>query len=140
MNEILFPTLNATLNGLAGLFMLVGVYFIRRKEVRKHRAMMLAAFITSALFLVSYLAYHFSTQLVTTYQGTGMMRTVYFFILISHSVLAAVVPFMVLITLTRGLKMKVERHRRIARWTFPTWLYVSVTGVLVYVMLYHIQV
>ena len=140
MNEILFPTLNATLNGLAGLFMLVGVYFIRRKEVRKHRAMMLAAFITSALFLVSYLAYHFSTHLVTTYQGTGMMRTLYFFVLISHSVLAAVVPVMVLITLTRGLKMKVERHRRIARWTFPTWLYVSVTGVLVYVMLYHIQV
>lgn len=140
MNPILFPSLNAFLNGLAGVFMLIGVYFIRRKEVRKHRAMMISAFVTSVLFLVSYLAYHFTTHLVTAYQGAGVIRMVYFFVLISHSVLAAVVPVMVLITLTRGLKMKVERHRKIARWTFPTWLYVSVTGVLVYVMLYHIQV
>jgi uncharacterized membrane protein YozB (DUF420 family) len=137
-SNILFPTINASLNGLAGIFLIVGFYFIRKKDIARHRAMMLSAFITSILFLISYLSYHLSTHLVTTFQGEGIARTVYFIILISHSVLAAVIPFLAVITLWRGLKMKVELHRKIARWTLPLWLYVSATGVMVYLMLYHI--
>lgn len=132
------PTLNAMLNGLASLFLVTGFVFIRRKKVPQHRAMMLAAFVTSGLFLVSYLTYHFSAHLITRYEGEGLLRTVYFAILISHSVLAVAVPPMAFITLFRGLKMKVEKHRRIARWTLPIWLYVSVTGVVIYAMLYHL--
>ncbi|MBR9975863.1 MAG: DUF420 domain-containing protein [Bacteroidetes bacterium] len=132
------PTLNATLNGLAFLFLVTGFMFIRRKKVAQHRAMMLAAFITSGLFLVSYLAYHFSSHLITRYEGEGLMRTVYFAILISHSVLAVAVPPMAFVTLFRGLRMNVEKHRRIARWTLPIWMYVSVTGVVIYVMLYQL--
>ena len=132
------PTLNATLNGLATLFLVAGFVFIRRKQVSRHRAMMLAAFITSGLFLVSYLTYHFSAHLITRYEGEGLLRTVYFAILISHSVLAVAVPPMAFVTLFRGLRMNVEKHRRIARWTLPIWMYVSVTGVAIYVMLYHL--
>ncbi|MCZ7557933.1 MAG: DUF420 domain-containing protein [Bacteroidia bacterium] len=131
------PTVNALLNSLATAFLLVGFYFIRRKDVRRHRAMMLAAFATSTLFLATYLTYHFSAHLVTRFQGEGIARTVYFIILISHSILAVAVPPMAILTLFRGLKMSVERHRAIARWTLPLWLYVSVTGVAVYLMLYH---
>jgi uncharacterized membrane protein YozB (DUF420 family) len=132
------PSVNAALNALASLFLVLGFVFIRRKQVRPHRAMMLAAFATSTLFLATYLYYHFNAQLITKFQGEGLARTVYFVILISHSVLAVAVPPMAIITLFRGLKMTVERHRAIARWTLPLWLYVSVTGVLVYVLLYHV--
>jgi uncharacterized membrane protein YozB (DUF420 family) len=132
------PTLNAFLNGLASVFLITGFVFIRRKMIPQHRAMMIAAFVTSGLFLVSYLAYHFSAHLITRFQGEGVARAVYFAILISHSVLAVAVPPMAFITLFRGLKMKVEKHRALARWTLPIWLYVSVTGVAVYFMLYHI--
>ncbi len=132
------PTLNAFLNGLASVFLIVAFLFIRRKMIPQHRAMMLAAFITSGLFLVSYLTYHFSAHLITRFQGEGIARIVYFAILISHSVLAVAVPPMAFVTLFRGLKMKVDRHRMLARWTLPIWLYVSVTGVAVYFMLYHI--
>ena len=132
------PTLNASLNALASLFLVTGFVLIRRKKVAQHRAMMLAAFITSGLFLVSYLTYHFSAHMITRYEGEGVLRFVYFAILISHSVLAVAVPPMAVITLFRGLKMKVDKHRRIARWTLPIWLYVSVTGVAVYLMLYHL--
>lgn len=134
------PTLNASLNALASLFLVIGFVMIRKKKIRQHRAMMLAAFITSGVFLVSYLTYHFTAELLTRYQGEGIMRTVYFAILISHSVLAIAVPPMAFITLFRGLRMRVEKHRAIARWTLPIWLYVSVTGVAVYLMLYHIPV
>jgi uncharacterized membrane protein YozB (DUF420 family) len=134
------PTLNATLNGLASVFLIAGFVLIRRKNVRQHRAMMLAAFITSGVFLVSYLTYHFSVELLTRFEGEGIIRTVYFTILISHSVLAVAVPPMAFITLFRGLKMRVEKHRAIARWTLPIWLYVSATGVAVYFMLYHLPV
>lgn len=134
------PALNASLNGLASLFLVAGFVLIRRKKVPQHRAMMLAAFITSGLFLISYLAYHFSSHLITRYEGEGLLRTVYFTILISHSVLAVAVPPMAFVTLFRGLKMNVEKHRRIARWTLPIWLYVSVTGVVIYVMLYQLPV
>jgi putative membrane protein len=106
--------------------------------IPQHRAMMLAAFVTSGLFLISYLTYHLSEHLITRFQGEGMARTMYFAILISHSVLAVAVPPMAIITLFRGLKMNVEKHRALARWTLPIWLYVSFTGVAVYFMLYHI--
>jgi putative membrane protein len=131
------PTLNAILNSLSAAFLLLGFMFIRQKKIPQHRAMMLAAFTTSALFLIGYLTYHFNVQLLTRFQGTGIVRVLYFSILISHSVLAVAVPPLAIITLFRGLKMKVEKHRRIARWTLPIWLYTSVTGVLVYLMLYH---
>jgi len=139
MNISDLPTVNAMLNTLATAFLLAGFVFIRRRDIRLHRAMMLAAFITSTVFLATYLTYHFSSQLITRYTGEGVMRTVYFIILISHSVLAVAVPPLAIITLFRGLKMKVQRHRAIARWTLPLWLYVSVSGVMVYFMLYHFQ-
>jgi len=131
------PTVNALLNALAFTFLMIGFVFIRQKKVSQHRAMMLAAFTTSAVFLVSYLYYHFNSAIITRFTGEGVARVVYFAILISHSVLAVAVPPMAIITLFRGLNMKVEKHRRIARWTLPIWMYVSVTGVLVYLMLYH---
>ena len=139
MNVSDLPALNATLNSLASAFLLIGFIFIRRKMIRQHRAMMLAAFVTSGLFLVSYLAYHFSAHMITRFQGAGIARTVYFALLISHSVLAVAVPPMAIMTLFRGLKMNVAKHRALARWTLPIWLYVSVTGVAVYLMLYHIH-
>lgn len=132
------PTINAMLNGLASVFLLTGFVFIRQKKIPQHRAMMIAAFVTSGLFLISYVSYHLSSHLITRFQGQGIARTVYFAILISHSVLAVAVPPMAFVTLFRGLKMKVEKHRALARWTLPIWLYVSVTGVAVYFMLYHI--
>lgn len=131
------PTVNALLNALAFTFLVIGFVFIRQKKVARHRAMMLAAFTTSAVFLVTYLYYHLNVEIITRFTGEGTVRIVYFAILISHSVLAVAVPPMAIITLFRGLKMKVEKHRRIARWTLPIWMYVSVTGVLVYLMLYH---
>lgn len=140
MDVSMLPGVNASLNGLATLFLVAGFVFIRRRDIVRHRAMMLAAFATSVLFLVSYLTYHFNTQLVTRFMGEGAVRVVYFAILISHSVLAAIVPVLAVLTLYRGLKLKVELHRRIARWTLPLWLYVSVTGVVIYVMLYHLPV
>ncbi len=140
MDVSMLPGVNASLNGLATLFLVAGFVYIRRREIEKHRAMMLAAFATSVLFLVSYLTYHFNTQLVTRFTGEGVLRVVYFAILISHSVLAAVVPVLAVLTLYRGLKMKVALHRKIARWTLPLWLYVSATGVVIYVMLYHLDV
>ncbi len=97
---------------------------------------MLAAFTTSVLFLLSYLTYHFAVGVITPFRGAGFWRIVYLSVLISHSVLAAIVPFLAIVTLYRGLKMQVKRHRAIARWTLPVWLYVSITGVLVYLMLY----
>jgi uncharacterized membrane protein YozB (DUF420 family) len=133
------PAVNATLNSLAAALLLVGFVFIRRGMIRQHRAMMLAAFVTSGLFLVSYLTYHFSAQMITRFQGVGIARTLYFTLLISHSVLAVAVPPMAVVTLFRGLKMNVAKHRALARWTLPIWLYVSVTGVAVYLMLYHIH-
>ncbi len=130
------PTLNATLNFLSFIFLLIGYHCIRRKNVRCHRKMMLAAFTTSVLFLLSYLTYHFAVGVITPFRGAGFWRIVYLSVLISHSVLAAIVPFLAIVTLYRGLKMQVKRHRAIARWTLPVWLYVSITGALVYLMLY----
>jgi uncharacterized membrane protein YozB (DUF420 family) len=129
------PTVNATLNGMGAICLIVGFLFIRRGNVEAHRRCMLAAFGLGVLFLVSYLVYHFQVGSVR-FQGTGAIRKVYFAILISHTVLAAAVPFLAIITLSRALKERFEHHRAIARWTLPIWLYVSVTGVVVYWMLY----
>jgi uncharacterized membrane protein YozB (DUF420 family) len=129
------PTVNATLNLLATICLVVGWRFIRREEVGKHRVAMVAALTCSALFLVSYLVYHYYAG-SRPFTGTGAIRAVYFVILITHVVLAAAIVPLVLITVTRAMRGSFERHRRIARWTLPLWLYVSVTGVVVYLMLY----
>ena len=133
-----WPALNALLNLLSAVFLTVGFVQIRNGRMRRHRAFMLAAFFTSCAFLVSYLGYHHYAG-STRFPGEGWIRTLYFAILISHSILAALVVPLVLVTLTRGLRERFPAHRSIARWTLPIWLYVSVTGVLVYLMLYHLS-
>jgi len=129
------PALNATLNGVAALFLLAGYVFIRQRRIAAHRASMLAAVAASALFLMSYVAYHANAG-SKPFPGTGPVRAVYFIILVTHIVLAAAIVPMVLMTLSRALKQRFDRHAVIARRTFPLWLYVSVTGVLIYLMLY----
>lgn len=133
------PVVNAVLNGTAAVLILTGIYLIRTGRQRAHRAVMITAFITSSLFLVSYVTYHAHIG-SKHFPGTGVARTVYFSILLTHTILAAVVVPLVLITLTRGLKGRFDRHRPIARWTYPVWLYVSVTGVVIYLMLYKIYI
>jgi uncharacterized membrane protein YozB (DUF420 family) len=128
-------TVNACLNATSALFLLLGHRAIRRMEIDLHRRLMIAAAVTSAVFLVSYLTYH-ATAGSVRFAGHGAVRPLYFAILISHTSLAAAVLPMALRTLYLGLKRRDDRHRRIARWTYPIWLYVSVTGVVVYVMLY----
>ena len=132
----IFPVLNASLNGASTVLLLTGRWFICKGRVASHRAAMITAVITSTLFLASYLYYHAHVGSVH-FRGTGWSRPVYFTILISHVTLAVVIVPLVIITLTRALRERFDRHRAIARWTFPLWLYVSVTGVLVYFMLYH---
>ena len=131
------PALNACLNATSALFLLLAYLAIRRREIERHRGLMLAAAITSAVFLVSYLTYHARVGSVR-FAGQGLVRTVYFAILISHTLLAMTVLPLVLRTLYLGLRRRDGQHRRIARWTFPIWLYVSVTGVVVYLMLYRL--
>lgn len=133
----LFPALNATLNGSSAVLLLIGRWFISRGRIAVHRAFMIAALVSSSAFLVSYLYYHAHVGSVH-FQGHGWSRPVYFGILITHTVLAALVVPMVAITLNHALRERFDRHRAIARWTFPVWMYVSVTGVVVYVMLYHL--
>ena len=130
----ILPALNASLNFTTALLLLTGFYFIRNRKIQSHRLCMITAFCFSALFLISYVTYHTLTE-PTSYGGEGIMRTIYFAILITHIVLAAAIVPLVLITLVRGLQEKFDRHRKIARWTFPLWLYVSITGVVVYLML-----
>lgn len=129
------PALNAVLNGTAAVLLVWGWTLIRRRRIEQHRRVMIAAFTVSVLFLISYLVYHFEVGSVR-FQKTGPIRTVYFSVLLTHTVLAAAVPFMAVLSLWRGLKGRYDKHRRIARWTLPVWLYVSVTGVVVYWMLY----
>ena len=131
------PTLNATLNAISAVLLIVARNFIRQHKVDAHRRTMLAAFVTSCLFLTSYVIYHAQVG-SRPFQGHGAIRVVYFTILITHVVLAAVIVPLVLVTLRRGLHRDDARHRAIARWTWPLWLYVSVTGVIIYVMLYHL--
>ena len=129
------PAVNASLNALSGVLLMWGYVLIRARRIEQHRRVMLAAFATSALFLLCYVTYHAQVGSVR-FTRQGIVRPVYFTILITHVVLAAAILPMAIITLSRGLKGRFDRHRRIARWTFPIWLYVSVTGVLVYVLLY----
>ena len=131
------PALNATLNAISTVLLVTGYVFIRRGDRRKHRACMLAALTTSAMFLTSYVIYHAQVGSVP-FKGTGWIRTLYFAVLIPHVILAAAIVPPVLITVSRALSAKYDKHRRIARWTLPLWLYVSVTGVIVYLMLYRL--
>jgi uncharacterized membrane protein YozB (DUF420 family) len=133
----ILPAVNATLNGIATIFLAIGWVFIRRRDRQKHRAAMLAAFTMSALFLISYVIYHANVGSVP-FQGQGTIRVVYFAILITHIILAALILPLALMTLSRALSQRFDRHRTIARWTLPIWLYVSVTGVVIYVMLYRL--
>jgi uncharacterized membrane protein YozB (DUF420 family) len=133
----LLPSLNALLNGTAAVLLVWGYTLIRRKQVETHRKVMQTAFVVSCLFLVSYLVYHYQVGSVR-FPKTGVIRAVYLSILTSHTILAAAVPILAIITLRRGRAGRFDRHRRIARWTLPVWLYVSVTGVVVYLMLYHL--
>ncbi len=129
------PALNAALNSLSAVFLLAGFLFIKSRNQSAHRACMLTAFGCSILFLISYLIYHYQVGSVP-FRGRGWIRPVYFTILLTHTILATAVVPLALITLTRALRERFDAHRRIARWTFPNWLYVSVTGVVVYWMLY----
>jgi putative membrane protein len=132
---ISWPAFNATLNALCGLCLVTGFIMIRQKKVHHHRICMGLAFLLSTTFLVSYLLYHAQVGSVR-YMGQGLLRTAYFVILISHSILAMIIVPLVLRTLYLAFKARFDSHRRLARWTFPIWLYVSVTGVVIYEMLY----
>ena len=123
------------MNGTSAILLLIGRSYIKRGEIAAHRAFMIAALVSSSIFLGCYLYYHFHVGSVH-FEGHGIWRPIYFTILISHVFLAAVIVPMIIITLTRALRERFDKHRRIARWTFPLWMYVSVTGVIVYVMLY----
>lgn len=132
------PAVNAFLNATCAVLLIVGYLLIRRGRWRQHRAVMITAFCTSVLFLISYLTYHAHAG-SKHFPGTGFARTLYFTILLTHTVLATAIVPLAIITLSRGLSARYDRHRAIARWTLPIWLYVSVTGVVVYWMLYQMR-
>jgi uncharacterized membrane protein YozB (DUF420 family) len=139
----IFPHMNASLNALSSVFLVAGFYFILSGQVREHRFCMIAACSVSALFLVSYVSHHTIRTYYfglgpTQFTGTGIARPIYFTILMSHTVLAAVIGPFIIMTLWRALKGRFDEHKRIARLVFPIWLYVSITGVIVYLMLYQI--
>jgi putative membrane protein len=131
------PHLNAVLNSTSAVLLIAGYSFIRNGRITAHRNCQVLALITSSLFLISYLTFHYFHG-STRFPGQGIVRPVYFIILISHTILAVVIVPLILVTLYRAVRMDFARHRRIARWTLPLWLYVSVTGVVVYLMLYQI--
>lgn len=131
------PHLNAALNALAGTLLTIGYVLIKAGRIEAHRRCMISAFVVSALFLASYVTYHANVG-SRPFPGTGLLRTIYFSILIPHVILAAAVLPLALVTLRRGLRRDDARHRRLARWTLPIWLFVSVTGVIVYLMLYRL--
>ena len=131
------PHFNACLNASSFVLLISGYIFIRRKNVRAHRNCQIAALSVSVLFLISYLTYHYHHG-ATRFAGQGIVRPIYFTILLTHTVLAAVIVPFVIVTVRRAKRGDFLRHKRIARWTLPMWLYVSITGVLVYLMLYHL--
>ena len=135
MDLTLLPALNALLNATAAVLLGIGWILIRRKRIRQHRRVMIAAFSVSVLFLISYLTYHAKFG-AKHYTGQGPVRALYFAILLTHTVLAAAIVPLALVTLNRALSARYDKHRAIARWTLPIWMYVSVTGVVVYFMLY----
>lgn len=131
------PALNAFLNATAAVLLVIGYSLIRARRIRPHRAVMISACVVSTMFLTSYVIYHANIG-SKPFQRRGSVRAIYFTILLTHVVLAAAVVPLAVITLSRGLRGRFDRHRAIARWTFPIWLYVSVTGVIVYLMLYQL--
>lgn len=130
----IIPAFNAAINFTVSLLLCLGYYFMLKKKVQYHKYTMITAFCLSGVFLISYVVYH-TLAAETHFGGEGNIRTIYFFLLITHIILAAVIVPMILFTLTRGLQKRFDKHRKIAKWTFPLWLYVSVTGVIVYLML-----
>lgn len=132
----LLPTINATLNGLAGVFLVLGWRAIRAQRRDVHKRFMIAALVASAAFLVCYLYYHYTAAGITRYQGQGLLRALYFFILLSHTPLAALMTPFILAAVWFAMKGNYTAHTRITRWLWPIWMYVSVTGVLIYLMLY----
>jgi putative membrane protein len=138
MDVSLLPSVNAAFNAGSALFLILGYVLIRQRKRHAHRVAMLAALACSVLFLSSYLYYHYHAG-STRFPGTGVMRTTYLSILLSHTVLAAAVPFLAGVTVYRAFRGRFEKHRAIARWTLPIWLYVSVTGVVIYWMLYRMS-
>lgn len=128
------PLLNAILNSFTFVFLAIALMMIKKKNIKLHRNFIFAAFVSTFLFCVSYLTYH-SLAESTSYGGEGVLKSIYYFILLTHIVLAALIVPLALVTLGRGLNMNVEKHRKIARWTMPIWLYVSLTGVLVYLLI-----
>ena len=134
----IFPTIDAVLNATTAALLTLGYIFIRRRNIPAHKTCMLAAVGTSTLFLICYLTYHYFHG-TTRFPGHGVVRAVYLSILASHTVLAAAIVPLVILTLVRALRERFALHRRVARWTLPLWLYVSITGVIVYWMLYHLQ-
>ena len=132
-----FPALDATLNATSAVLLACGYFFIRARRVSAHMTCMISACVTSALFLACYLWYH-AHHGVTRFPGTGLVRSFYFTLLGSHTVLAAVIVPLVLVTLSRAWRRRFDLHKRVARWTLPIWMYVSITGVVVYWMLYHL--
>lgn len=132
------PLLNAVLNGTATVLLIIGYTLIRQYKTHAHQRVMLAAFVVSCLFLVSYLVYHYNVGSVR-FDKPGWVRIVYLWILATHTVLAAVVPVLAILTLRFALKGKFQKHQRLARWTLPIWLYVSITGVVVYLLLYQVR-
>ena len=134
----ILPAINASLNATSGVCLLIAYVLIRRKKVQLHRRFMLAACTASLVFLACYVLNHYLRHgVVTRFTGTGWVRPVYFSILVSHTILAITIVPLAILSVRNGLKMRVAKHRRVARWTFPLWMYVSVTGVLVYFFLYH---
>ncbi|WP_276359094.1 DUF420 domain-containing protein [Daejeonella sp. H1SJ63] len=128
------PKLNAILNGTCSVLLLLSLYFIKKKNIQAHKKVNILTFILSSLFLVSYIIFH-ATGIKTTYGGEGSIRIVYYFILITHIILAAIVLPLVLFSFQKGIQMQVESHKKLVRWTYPIWLYVTITGVIVYVMI-----
>ena len=132
------PAVNACLNGLSAVFLTTGYVFIRRGNKIAHRNCMVSAFVTSTIFLICYLTYHFTVRTVTRFEKPEWFRPVYLTILLTHTVLAVVIVPLVLMTLGRAVKQRFDLHKKIARWTWPLWMYVSVTGVVIYLLLYRI--
>jgi putative membrane protein len=128
------PKLNAIINATCSVLLIISLYQIRRKNIETHKKLNITTFILSSLFLVSYIIFH-STGIKTTYGGIGSIRYVYYFILITHIILAAIVLPLVLLSFNNGLKLQVNRHRKLVRWSYPIWLYVTITGVIVYLMI-----
>lgn len=136
MHPPVLPTINASLNASAGLFLILGGIAIKNKDRARHRILMLCAFGCSCLFLCTYLYYHLTSRGITHYQGKGILRTIYFIVLGTHTPLAVLIVPFILTAIRHALKGEFEKHTRITRWLYPTWLYASVTGIIIYLMLY----